>query len=126
MLALKPDGSMLGMQANWLNHSPFRTYLIPGIMLAFFLGVLPSITFIGLIKKYNWRLAEFFNIYRNRHWSWSFSIYIGLIAVFWITIQLLLTQYFWIQPVIIFIGLFIIIFTLTPVIMNHFEFVAKK
>jgi hypothetical protein len=86
---------------------------------------LPIVTLIGLVRKYNWGLPQYLNIYRNRHWSWSFSLYTGLIAIFWITIQLLLTQYFWIQPVIIFIGLFIIIITLTPVIMSQFEFRDK-
>lgn len=32
-----------------------------------------------------------------------------------------MTQYFWIQPVIIFIGLFIIIITMIPAVMKHYE-----
>jgi hypothetical protein len=33
LLLLKPDGSLLGMDPGWLNHSPFNTYLIPGLIL---------------------------------------------------------------------------------------------
>jgi len=119
---IKTDGSLLGMQANWLNRSPFKSYLIPGLLLFLFLGIIPLLTFIGLIKKKNWQFTNLFNIYRNRNWAWSFSLYTGIIAITWITIQLILTQYFWIQPVIIFNGLFIIIITMLPQIIKQFEF----
>jgi len=121
LLIIKPDGSLLGMNVDWLNRSPFESYLIPGILLAFFPGVVPLVTFLGLIIKKNWRFANLFNIYRNRYWAWSFSLYSGIIAITWITVQLILTQYFWIQPVIIFIGLLILILTLVPEVMNRFE-----
>ena len=121
LLMIKTDGSMLGMQSDWLNHSPFNNYLIPGVLLFLFLGIVPLITFLGIVKSRNWRLPNLINIYRNRYWAWSFSLYTGIIAITWITIQLLLTQYFWIQPVIIFNGLFIIIITMLPEIMKHFD-----
>jgi hypothetical protein len=121
LLAIKPDGSLLGMQAGWLNNSPFKNYFIPGILLAIFLGVMPIITSIGLTIKKNWKWPNLFNIYRNRFWAWSFSLYTGIIAIFWITFQLLLTKYFWIQPVIIFFGLFIIILTMIPYVMRNYE-----
>jgi hypothetical protein len=126
LLAIKPDGSLLGMQADWLNNSPFKNYFIPGVLLSIFLGVIPLLTSIGLIIKVNWKWTNIFNIYRNRYWAWSFSLYTGIIAIFWITIQLLLTQYFWIQPVIIFFGLFIIIITMVPGVMKHFEIEQER
>jgi hypothetical protein len=121
LLAVKPDGSLLGMQTGWLDNSPFKSYLIPGILLLTFLGILPLLTLSGLIIKKNWAWAEIFNIYKNKNWAWSFSLYTGIVAIFWITVQLLMTQYFWIQPVIIFLGLFIIILTMTPEVIRHFE-----
>ena len=121
LLVIKTDGSLLGMKTDWLNHSPFKNYFIPGLLLSLFLGVMPLLTFTGLILERNWKWAKNFNIYRNRHWAWSFSLYTGIISIFWITIQLLLTQYFWIQPVILLLGLFIIILTMVPEVMKHFE-----
>jgi hypothetical protein len=121
LLIIKNDGSLLGMQVEWLSRSPFKNYLIPGILLFLFLGILPLVTFLGIIKKRNWRLTNLFNLYTNKNWAWSFSLYTGIIAITWITVQLILTQYFWIQPVIIFNGLFIIIATLLPDIIEHFD-----
>lgn len=125
LLVLKTDGSLLGMEPDWLKNSPFTSYLIPGLLLAFFLGVLPLVTLSGIISKNVWKVTDMFNIYRDKHWSWAFSLYTGIIAISWITIQLVLTKYFWLQPVIIFIGLSIIIISLLPKVMKHFDLTDK-
>jgi len=121
MLILEPDGSLLGMNPDWLNHSPFNNYLIPGLILFTLNGLLPLITVIGLIMKPKWTLVNTLNIYKDRHWAWTFSLYTGIIIITWITAQLLMTQYFWLQPVMIFTGILILILTLTPSLMKKFE-----
>jgi hypothetical protein len=67
MLILHPDGSLLGMDENWLEHSPFRSYFIPGFLLFTFLGLFPLFTFIGLLLQPAWPWANTFNIFHNRH-----------------------------------------------------------
>jgi len=121
MLILKPDGSLLGMNPDWLNHSPFNNFLIPGLILFTLNGVLPLITVIGLIKKPDWTWANTLNIYADRHWAWTFSLYTGIIIITWITVQLLMTQYFWLQPIMILTGILILILTLSPSLMKKFE-----
>jgi hypothetical protein len=121
MLILQPDGSLLGMEPGWLSESPFSSYLIPGFLLFIFSGLLPLFTFLGLLIQPEWRWANAFNIYPNRHWAWTYSLYSGIIVITWITVQLMMTRYFWLQPVMIFTGLLIIIITLTPSIMKRFE-----
>jgi len=120
LLFLKPDGSLLGMQQGWLEHSPFNNYFIPGILLFSFMGLLPLLTFAGLVKRFSWKWLNVLNIYSDKYWAWTFCIYSGIIAIMWITIQLIMTQYFWIQPLIIFTGLGIIICALVPGVMNHY------
>ncbi len=124
LLVIKPDGSLLGMQSGWLDHSPFKDYLIPGLLLLIFLGILPLLTLSGLARIKNRVRTNKFNIYRNRNWAWAYSLYTGITAIIWITVQLILAGYFWIQPVIIFNGLLIIIFTLLPGVMKHYESAA--
>ena len=121
LLILKSDGSLLGMETGWLIHSPFNNYIIPGLLLFLFLGTLPLLIVSGLVKKMSWQKADALNIYKNRHWAWTFSLYEGIISITWITVQLVLTQYFWIQPVIIIIGLLIIICTMIPGVIKQFE-----
>ncbi|WP_373523889.1 hypothetical protein [Aquiflexum sp.] len=121
MLALEPDGSLLGMDTEWLGDVPFNTYLIPGFFLFTLIGFLPLLTFVGLLLKPEWEWADTFNIYANKHWAWTYSLYSGIIVIIWITIQQVLTQYFWLQPVMTFTGLLIVIFTLTPQVIKNFE-----
>jgi len=121
MLFIKPDGSLLGMDPEWLEHSPFNNYLIPGLILFTFSGFLPLLTLLGLLLKPNWRWTNAFNIYSDKHWAWAYSLYSGIIVITWITIQLIMTQYFWLQPVMIFTGLLIIVLSLTPSVMKYFE-----
>lgn len=121
MLVIQPNGALLGMDPDRLSRSPFNNYLIPGLVLFMLVGLLPLLTCIGLLLKPVWRWANTLNIYSDMHWAWAYSLYSGIIVVTWITIQLVMTQYFWLQPVMIFTGLLIIVFTLTPSVMKDFE-----
>jgi hypothetical protein len=121
LLMLKPDGSLLGMQAEWLKQSPFQTYSIPGFILLTCNGFLPLFTAVGLLFKPKGHAPNLLNIYPNRYWAWAYSLYSGIIIITWIAIQLILTDYFWLQPVMILVGLLMLICTLTPSIMKHYE-----
>lgn len=74
MLLIQPNGSLLGMSAEWLAHSPFRTYRIPGIILFLFNGLFPLFTVVGLLLNPEWKWADVLNIYRNRQWPWTYSL----------------------------------------------------
>lgn len=121
MLFIRPDGSLLGMSPEWLDASPFDSYLIPGLLLFTGVGLLPMVTCVGLLTKPGWQWANTLNIYSNMHWAWAYSLYAGVAVIAWITVQLIMTHYFWLQPVMIFTGLLIIVFTLTPAVMRRFE-----
>ena len=119
MLIIDTDGSLLGMDESWLELSPFSNYLVPGIILFTALGIFPAVTAYGLIFKPHWLWTDTINIFKDKHWSWSFSIYSGIILIIWIIIQQLLTQYYWLQSVMLFTGIMIIIISLTPAVMNY-------
>lgn len=121
MLVLQPDGSLLGMNTEWLGDAPFNTYLIPGLFLFTMVGLWPLFSLVGLLLKPEWTWANAFNIYPDKHWAWTYSLYSGIVVIFWITVQQVLTQFFWLQPVMIFVGLLIVIFTLTPSVIKKFE-----
>jgi hypothetical protein len=121
MLMLSPDGSLLQMNQDFLKNSPFSNFFIPGLLLFTFIGLLSVLTFCGLVFTFNCKILHSLNIYAGRHWAWAFSLYTGIITIIWITIQLLITEYFWLQPVIILIGLSILICSLAPYVMKHYE-----
>jgi len=121
LLMLKSDGSLLQMNQAFLKNSGFSNFFIPGLLLFTFIGLLSVLTFCGLVFKFNFKIVNLLNIYSDRHWSWAFSLYTGITTILWITIQLLITEYFWIQPVIILNGLSILICSLTPGVMKHYK-----
>ncbi|MCG3164989.1 MAG: hypothetical protein POELPBGB_00749 [Bacteroidia bacterium] len=121
LMMLKPDGALLGMKQEWLANSPFENYFIPGLLLFFMLGIFSLFTVWGLLRKPQLKVFNVLNIYPDMHWAWAYSLYSGIITITWILIQMLLTQYFWLQPLIIFFGLLVIVFTLIPGVITCFK-----
>ncbi|MFN8252026.1 MAG: hypothetical protein U0V75_09110 [Ferruginibacter sp.] len=120
MLIAKPDGSLLGMEQGWLNASPFSNYLVPGILLLLVNGMMPLYIAAGLLRKFSCKWSGPVNIYPNRHWAWTFSLYTGITVIGWIIIQQLLTRYFWLQPAVAATGLLIIIVTMLPSVIRYY------
>jgi len=112
---IKPDGSLMGMTTEWLTKTPFQSFLIPGICLFLMNGVFPLIALVGLIgrRKEN-RVLNALNVFRDRHWGWTFSVYSGIITITWIIIQQLITNFFVLQPIIIAVGLINLVLALMP------------
>jgi hypothetical protein len=94
-------------------------FLIPGIILFVFNGLLPLLVAVGLFFKPPWIFFNRINIYKGKHWAWAYSLYSGIITIVWIIVQQLLTDYFVFQPIVALIGLLIIVFTLMPRVMSY-------
>jgi len=84
------------------------------------------ITFYGLITNKENNYFNVLNIYSDRNWAWTYSLYLGIITIVWINIQMILTSFFWLQPIIIFIGLAIIILTLVPGVMDYYQLIKTQ
>lgn len=72
------DGSGLDMGTEWLQHSPFDNYLIPGIILLVVNGFFSMVCFGMLLLRY-------------RH-SGRYIISQGVLLTGWIMVQILLIQ----------------------------------
>ena len=123
LLTDDPSGRSLQMPISALQGSPFRDFLIPGIILLFFNGILPLVIAYGLIEQPAWKWPEMLNIYPNRHWAWTFSLYCGIILSIWIGVQMLLLgpPYSPLQAIFSLWGTVTVIFTMWPGVMRYFE-----
>lgn len=119
MLLFDPAG--LGVRTEWLTGSPFDSFVVPGLVLLVFNGVFPLLIAWGLMARPVWRAVGAFNIYTNRHWAWTYSLFSGIILIIWITVQLTMVPSFWLQPAYLAVGLSILICTLWPAVMRYFE-----
>lgn len=117
---LEPNGSLLKIDTEWLNKTPFTNFLIPGILLILFMGVLPVIALIGLFSKKKLRVLSALNCFPEKRWGWTFALYSGIITNIWIIVQQLFTEYFVLQPVIAAVGMLIIITSLLPRVQKYY------
>jgi magnesium-transporting ATPase (P-type) len=124
-LILAPDGSMLKIDPNRLEMLPFTNFLIPGIILFLLLGIFPLVAIFGLFLRKDNRILNTFNIFSDKYWGWTFTLYTGIICVIWIVVQQLLTGYFILQPIIAGTGILIVIFCLVPRVQKFFTIETK-
>lgn len=121
-LIIDPSGELVGMPLLLLENSFFNNYLIPGLLLFTALGVIPITIASGLLIRWNWKLAEKLNVFRDKHWSWTFSLYSGFQLIIWITIQVYIIDAFSIIHLIyITLGLLIQIVTLLPNVQEKYK-----
>jgi hypothetical protein len=121
-LLIDPSGNNIQLSTSLLENTLFDSYFIPGITLLLFLGLLPGFVAYGLISKQKSRLASKLNLYKKRHWAWTFSLYCGIILVIWIDIQVMLIGGgYTIQTVYALLGVLILILSLTPEVMRFYK-----
>jgi hypothetical protein len=118
-LTLSPSGEFMHMPLSALDRSPFPNFLIPGLILLFLLGVSPGILAFAVIRQPEWKWAGFFNIYRNVHWSWTYSLYTGIMLAIWIMIEIRWISYDILQTIYGLIGVLLIILTMLPSNMQY-------
>ena len=120
-LIMDPSGEFIGMPLSLLENSFFNNYLLPGLILFCALGMFSIVTASGLLLRWNWEFAEKINIFRDKHWSWTFSLYLGFELIIWITIQVYILDVFYlIHLIYITLGLFIQIVTLLPKVQEKY------
>lgn len=92
----KPDGSILNLPISLLEPTPFKNYLMPGILLT---------TIVGGVNL----IAIFFNMQRHpTRYNWAMAG--GFMISTWILVQLLLIQAaHWLHFIFLGIGLLIIL-----------------
>jgi hypothetical protein len=92
-LIISPSGKLLGgLPLSILAYSPFSDFLIPGIILFTILGLSPCLISYALIKKSTSRIAEYFNLFKDMYWAWTYSIYVAFALIIWIQVETIYIQ----------------------------------
>ena len=121
IMLMDPTGKSLRLPAIFLMGTPFDDYLVPGIFLVLFLGLLPLLSLVGLMGL-RWGWIRLLNIYPYMHWGWSFSLYTAIALILWMDIQVFYVGY-WdeIQTYNALTGVLILIFTLLPQVVEYYR-----
>ncbi|KAA5539952.1 hypothetical protein [Adhaeribacter rhizoryzae] len=120
-LILDPQGSLMDLNPDWLQNTPFNSYLVPGLLLFTFIGLLPLFALISLLFRPNWHWANVLNIFADKYWGWTYSLFTGIILITWIIVQEMLTHYFLLHTVFIIMGILIILLTLLPRVQKYYS-----
>ena len=121
-LIISPTGELLEMPLSMLEKSPFNSFLVPGIILFSVLGLVPLSLIIALIKKPESKLAEKINFFRDMHWTWTYSIYIGFILIIWIQLQMVFVDdVHWLHTFYMLLAVIIIFIALLPQVRNLYK-----
>jgi len=92
-LIVSPSGKLMGgLPLSILEHSPFTNFFVPGIILFLVLGLTPILLVYALLKKPANKFAEYFNIFKDMYWAWSFSIYVAFALIIWIQVETIFVQ----------------------------------
>jgi hypothetical protein len=121
-LIISPDGQIFHIPVEILHNSPFKDFLIPGLILLFIFGINPIYIIYLLLKKPESRIFEKFNLLHDHYFGWSFTVYIGIALVIWINIQ---TSIFntvdTLHTIYSFYGILIICIALLPQTRNLYK-----
>jgi len=121
-LIVSPSGQLLRMPLSMLEKSPFSSFLIPGIILFLVFGIAPCILIFSLLRKTGNKFAERLNFFRDMHWSWSYSIYVGFSLIIWIQLQMVfLGGVHWLHTFYMFYAVAIIFVALLPQVRNLYK-----
>jgi hypothetical protein len=120
-----PSGQAIGFPLDWLENTPFNSYLIPGIILFIVLGVFPLVVMVLLHFKPNWLVMRGLESLTHEHWSWLASLTVGSAAVIWIVVQFLMLGVRYpvqigLELVVITLGIVIIAVTLFLTVQRYY------
>jgi hypothetical protein len=119
---ISPDGSIFGMPLNFLINSPFKNFLIPGIILLVTFGIFPVYTIYGLLKKPDNKFFNNLNLLYDYHFAWTFAVYTGIALIIWINIQtLILNAVGIIHAIYAGLGILIVCVALLPQTRKHYK-----
>lgn len=119
VLIISPSGELIGMPLSLLGTSPFHTFLIPGIILFFVLGLFPFLLFYALVREVKSPLADYLNVFKDMKWAWSFVIYQAFALIIWIQIEMVFLQaVHWLHTLYMFYAIAILAVALMPQVRN--------
>ncbi|NTV65836.1 MAG: hypothetical protein HGA65_20195 [Oscillochloris sp.] len=120
VLTLNPTGTWLQIPLSILQFSPFRDFLIPGLLLGIVFGIGSFATLLALWFRPAWPLGTALTRFTGAHWAWSAALAIGLGQVIWIVTEMLMVRGAdWLQFVYGGLGLLIVLLSLQPSLRRY-------
>ncbi len=122
VLIISPSGKLFGMPLSMLAASPFRNFLIPGILLFVVLGICPLLLIFALLRNLKIPVAEHFNLFTDMRWPWSFCIYQAFALIIWIQLEMVFLQaVHWLHTFYMFYAVAMLFVVLMPQVRGYYK-----
>ena len=108
-LVIDPSGAIISLPHALIADTVFGSYLVPGIVLLFALGVAP--------------LAVAYGLWRARFWAWWGTLYVGVALIVWLAVELLVIGYLSeppLQAIYGVLGVLIVLVALLPSVRRKY------
>lgn len=107
-----PTGADINLSLLLLKDSPFRDYLLPGIILLTILGIYPIIVFVGL--------------YKGKYWALCSAKLLGIALILWVASEIITIGYKTDQPLQSISGLLGLLILVLASLSNIQNFYIKN
>ena len=121
LLVIAPDGHLLQMPLSNLANAPFRSFLIPGLLLTLFIGIFPLLDAYSLWKQPSWDWPRTINPFRTMHWSWAGSLAAGIAVIIWILVQIQWVQTGFLHILYLIWGVTILVIAFLPTVRDYYH-----
>lgn len=120
LLIVDPTGAKMHMPLSMLRDSPFRDFLIPGLILGVGLGLGAFLVAAGLFFLPALPLVERLSAFKGTHWSRWAAITFGLALMIWILVQVaIMGAGSWLQVLYFAVGLAVVGLAFTPSVRTY-------
>jgi hypothetical protein len=110
---LDTSGGAAGLDPALLARTPFDDFLWPGILLTVGLGAPALVLVHGVLRRPHVTAFEWIERLTSQHWAWAGSRAIGLALAAWISVQMLLIEASWFQPLMLVVGVALMVLPAT-------------
>ncbi len=121
MLLTDISGSQLGVTSAMLDHLPINTFLIPGLVLLFFMGIIPMITALGLLRKNLFPSFQRFSLLKKYNWAYCSSLFIGFFLIGWTIGEIILWGVNGLSVIYLIWGVMILLMCIIPKLRKYFS-----
>jgi hypothetical protein len=120
-----PTGAGLGVKLAWLEQTPVRDYLLPGLFLLTVYALGSLLLMAGLAWRRSPGPLAALDRRLGFHWSWAGTIALGAVLIGWILYEFtVLPQVIALQPILIGVGVLMVAIPLLPSMRRHYRTLA--
>lgn len=120
MLADPVSGGYLDFE-DLLPLLPVSNFILPGLFLTAFMGILPLLLIYGLITKPQWSLFDRLFKWSRHHWAWTVTIILSAGIAIWLAYEGCLVGWWPITIITAVQGGLILLIALIPNVRKFFQ-----